>query len=544
VVTTNRLFDILTGGEEVGMRPYSEFATVPALMAARAEGLGDRVAVSFEGEECSFAELDRRSARVQTWLEGHGVEVGDRVAVLMRNSLEFFPAWLGVARAGAISVPINTAMVGEALAYTLAHSEAVALIADTDLLAAVDASGTFPDLRLRLAVGPEADGAVPFAEALAADPAPAAAAGLEGATPMSIVYTSGTTGMPKGVVLPHQSFTNTGAYFAHHLQLTPEDRLHTCLPLFHCNAQQTGFMAAMGLGTRFSVNAKFSVSRFWGWIEETGSTVTNLMGAMLTLLYKVEPGPGDADNALRLIASAPIPQEIHRAFEERFAVKLFEGYGLTETGTMAIANPIDDVRPGAIGLALEHNEIRIADENDVDVEPEIPGQILVRGQIPNSMMLEYFKEPEKTAEAWKDGWFHTGDLGKQREDGYYVFLDRMKDTIRRRGENISSFMIEKAILDHPSVLECAVFGVPSELSEEDVKAIAVLRPGTELDPQELVDWCAARMADFMVPRYVEYRDSLPKTETGRVQKFDLRSEGVGDSWDRDREGDRAGTRRR
>jgi crotonobetaine/carnitine-CoA ligase len=525
------------------MVPYSDFATVPALITARAEALGEKVAVSFEGEPCSFAALDDGAARVQGWLEEHGVAKGDRVAILMRNSLEFFPAWLGVARAGAISVPINTAMVGEALSYTLSHSESVGLIADADLLTAVDVAGSFPDLRWRLALGDGAANAEQFGEALAADPAPSAAAGIEGATPMSIVYTSGTTGMPKGVVLPHQSFTNTGAYFAHHLKLTPEDRLHTCLPLFHCNAQQCGAMVAFSLGTRFSVNARFSVSRFWGWIEETQSTVTNLMGAMLTLLYKVPPTDDDSANSLRLIASAPIPQEIYHQFRDRFGVAMFEGYGLTETATMAIANPIDDVRPGAIGLPLEHDEVRIVGEEDEDVEPGVPGQILIRPKIENSMMVEYFKEPEKTAETWKDGWFHSGDVGKQREDGYYVFLDRMKDTIRRRGENISSFMIEKAILDHDSVLECAVFGVPSELGEEDVKTIAVLRPGTELDPQELIDWCAARMADFMVPRHVEYRDKLPKTETGRVQKFELRAEGVGDAWDRERDGDRAGSRR-
>jgi crotonobetaine/carnitine-CoA ligase len=526
------------------VKPYSEYATVPDLIGARAEGFGDAIAVSFEGEPCSFAQLEERSARVQSWLEDRGVRKGDRVGILMRNSLEFFPAWLGIARAGAISVPINTAMVGEALAYTLAHSESVGVIADADLLAAVDAAGDLASLQWRLAHGADAPAAaIPFARALEPDPAPAPSPGLEAATPMSIVYTSGTTGMPKGVVLPHQSFTNTGAYFAHHLKLTPEDRLHTCLPLFHCNAQQCGAMVALSLGTRFSVNARFSVSRFWTWIEETQSTVTNLMGAMLTLLNKVPPAERDSENTLRLIASAPIPQEIYHQFRERFGVALFEGYGLTETATMAIANPIDDVRPGAIGLPLEHDEVRIVGESDEDVEPGIPGQILIRPKIENSMMVEYFKEPEKTAETWKDGWFHSGDVGRLREDGYYVFLDRMKDTIRRRGENISSFMIEKAILDHEQVLECAVFGVPSELSEEDVKVIAVLRPGTEVDPQVLIDWCAARMADFMVPRYVEYRETLPKTETGRVQKFDLRAEGVGPSWDRERDGDRAEARR-
>jgi crotonobetaine/carnitine-CoA ligase len=519
------------------VKPYSEFATVPALIGARADALSGDLAVSFEGDPCSFAELEERSSTVHAWLAEMGVGKGDRVAVLMRNSLEFLYAWLGIARAGAVSVPINTAMVGDALAHTLAHSEAVGIIADADLLAAVDAAGSFPDLRWRLATGePTADRVERFSAVLAGGaPDLPAAAGLEAGTPMSIVYTSGTTGMPKGVVLPHQSFTNTGAYFAHHLRLGAEDRIHTCLPLFHCNAQQCGFMVAMHLGVPMAVNAKFSVSRFWSWIADSQATVSNLMGAMLTLLYKVPPKEDDAATPLRKIAGAPIPEQLHRAFEERFGLQLIEGYGLTETGTMAILNPIDDVRPGTIGLPLEHTEARVVDEHDEDLPAETPGQILVRSHIPYAQMIEYFKEPEKTAEAMSGGWFHTGDLGKRREDGYFVFLDRMKDTIRRRGENISSFLIEKVVLDHPSVLECAVFGVPSELSEEDVKVIAVLRENAELDPQELLDWCARRMADFMLPRYVEYRPSLPLTETGRVHKFRLRAEGAGEAWDRERD---------
>ncbi|MBS1845324.1 MAG: AMP-binding protein [Actinobacteria bacterium] len=522
------------------MKPYSDFATVPALVQVRAGDSPDALAVSFEGTSLTYAELEDGAARVHGWLQAAGVAPGDRVALLLRNSLEFFHAWLGVARGGMIAVPINTAMVGDALAYTLAHSEAVAVIADGDLLATVDAAGEFPDLRLRLAVGAtEPAGSEAFAAIQSADPVPALAPGaITGGTPMSIVYTSGTTGMPKGVVLPHQSFTNTGAYFARHLGLDAHDRIHTCLPLFHCNAQQCGFMAAAHLGVPFFVNAKFSVSRFWTWIEETGATVSNLMGAMLTLLYKVDPKPSDDENTLRMIPAAPIPEDLYEAFQQRFGVQLVEGYGLTETATMAIINPVDDMRPGTIGLPLEHNRVKVVDEHDEEVPAETPGEIVVRGEIPDSQMLGYFKEPEKTAEAMRGGWFHTGDMGKRREDGYFVFLDRMKDTIRRRGENISSFLIEKSVLEHPKLLECAVFGVPSELSEEDVKLVAVVRPGAELDPQELVDWCAARMADFMVPRYVEFVADVPLTETGRVHKFKLREAGIGDAWDRERAGAR------
>jgi crotonobetaine/carnitine-CoA ligase len=515
------------------MKPFSDFATVPELIASRAESLAGATAVTFDGSVCTFDELEQRSAQVHAWLGAAGIGPGDRVSILMRNSLEFLYAWLGIARAGAVAVPINTALIGETLAYIVEHSESSGLIADSDLLAAVESAGEFPELRWRVANGPAAAGAEPFAALLGSEGEAAGRPRLEGGTPMTIVYTSGTTGMPKGVVLPHQSYTNTGAYFAHHLGLTADDRLHTCLPLFHCNAQQCTFMPAMHLGAPVALNAKFSVSNFWRWINESQSTTANLLGTMLTLLAKVPESEHDADNSLRYIIAGPIPEQIYRPFEDRFALKLVEGYGLSETGTMACINPPDDMRAGTIGLPLEYTQLRIVDEDDAEVPPETPGEIVCRTHIEHSWMLGYHREPEKTAEAMRGGWFHTGDLGKQRKDGYFVFLDRLKDSIRRRGENISSFLVEKAILEHPAVLSCAVFGVPSELSEEDVKVVAVLRAGMEVHPSELVDWCAERMADFMVPRYVEFRDSLPLTETGRVHKFKLREEGVDWAWDRE-----------
>lgn len=515
------------------MKPYSDFPTTPALLAARAAALGDAVAVTFEsGRPCSFHELDDRAGRVHAWLHAHGVRPGDRVAVLMDNSLEFLHAFLGIARAGAVSVPVNTSMIGDALEHALVHSGSVGLFVDARLRANVAATSSAAKLRWQVVHGDDdPQDAVSFAEVLASDVAPPAVPDLTAGSPMTIVYTSGTTGLPKGVVLPHQSYTNTGGYFAHHLRLGAEDRLHTCLPLFHCNAQQCSFMVALHLGVPLALNAKFSVSRFWSWIDGSRPTVTNLLGAMLTLLDKAPERPEDPANSLRYIAAAPIPEHLHRRFEERFGLQLVEGYGLTETGTMACINPVDDRRVGTIGLPLEHNELRIVDEHGEDLADEEPGEILVRSHVEHAMMLEYFDEPEKTAEALAGGWFHTGDMGRRRADGYHVFLDRMKDSIRRRGENISSFLVEKGVLDHPSVLQAAAYGVPSEFSEDDVMVAVVPKEGHELDPADVVAWCGERMAAFMVPRYVSIRDALPTTETGRVQKVVLRAEGTAGAYD-------------
>ncbi|MEI6506671.1 MAG: AMP-binding protein [Planctomycetota bacterium] len=506
--------------------------SVPELLRLRAQAQGDSVAVTFEGASVTYAELESRSASVQTWLQERGVGKGDKVAIFMVNSLEFLYAWFGVARAGAVGVPVNTSSMGEGLRYTLWHSDSCGIIADRDLLVTVDEVDPVEALTWRVSVGGDHPDTVPFAELLSAAPASEFVA-LEAADPMNIIYTSGTTGMPKGVILSHFSYVNTGAYFAEHLGLTSEDILHTCLPLFHCNAQQTTLMSGLHLGAKVVLNGKFSLSNFWRWIEESEATVTNLLGAMLVLLAKLPENEGEANNPLRYIVCAPIPEALHRPLEKRYGVRLVEGYGLTETGTMACINPPDATEPGTFGLPLTHNELRIVDENDEDVPDGTPGQIITRTHLANAYMSGYYKEPEKTAEAMAGGWFHTGDAGYRRPDGYFVFLDRIKDTIRRRGENISSFFIEKVVGDHAQVQEVAAVGVPSELSEDDVAIFCVLQPGATLTESELSDWCGTKLGDFMRPRYIVFRESFPRTETGRVQKFALRADGVVGAWDRE-----------
>ncbi|MGQ0623035.1 MAG: AMP-binding protein [Sporichthyaceae bacterium] len=513
--------------------PYTPFTSLPHLLEHRVAASPARVGVRVHEQAYSYEQLWTRAARVQGWLTDAGVRRGDNVALLLRNSVEFLDAWLALARLGAVAVPINTASVGDALHHTLAHSESVGVIADADLLTGVRNAGQYDALRWQVAVGEGALEATTFTELL--DPAnptpdPVISDGLD---PMNIIYTSGTTGLPKGVVLSHGSYLNTGGYFAHHLGLHNGDVLHTCLPLFHCNAQQTTLMAGLTLGAEVVIDRSFSLSGFWEWIERSGATVTNLLGVMLALLSKREPHASEQCEPLRYVVAAPVPEDLHRPLEARWGVRIVEGYGLTETGTMACINPPHDTRSGTIGLPLEHNELRIVDEAGNDLPDETPGQILTRSRIEGAFMSGYFKAPEATAEAMAGGWFHTGDIGRRRADGYFVFVDRGKDTIRRRGENISSFLVEKAVLGHPDVAEVAAIGVPSELSEEDVMVVVVLRADSSLDEKTLAEWCDERLGDFMRPRYVEFRDALPRTETGRVQKFLLRSGGPGGAWDRD-----------
>ena len=506
--------------------------SVPRLLARRAAEHDERSFVTFDGESWSYARLEVQSRRVAAALRARGVRPGDRVAMLMSNSLEFLAVFFGIAAAGAVSVPVNTASIGEGLHYTLAHSGASGLVVDAALVEGLARLDPLPELRWRVVVDhrlPGEDRLPELDRNPAADPHPDPGP-LDA---MSIIYTSGTTGPPKGVVLSHASYLNTGRYFAKHYGLGPDDVLHTCLPLFHCNAQQCSVLPALVCGGSVALNGRFSLGSFWRWIDDSGATITNLLGSMLALLAKREPEPRERATRLRFMAVAPVPEALHRPLERRFGVQIVEGYGLTETGTMACKNPVADTRSGTIGIALDHNEVAVVDPEGVECPPGVVGEIVTRSRVPGAFMTGYFNDQQRTAEALRGGWFHTGDAGYRREDGYHVFVDRIKDTIRRRGENVSSFLVEKAIMAHPDVLEAAAIGVPSELTEEDVKIVVRARPGSGLRPAEVVSWGRQRLAEFEVPRYVEFRDDLPRTETGRIHKYKLRAEGVGQAWDRD-----------
>lgn len=487
----------------------------------------------------SYAEFHLQTDRYGRFFEEQGITQGDKVALMLPNIDVFVLAWLGVARIGGVTVPINVHLRGELLEYILRHSDAKLLVIDRNLHAIVEeVRQRIPELRIFQAGDGASPGSEVVIEALLPPRggSPATCYHPQPDHPMSILYTSGTTGPSKGVMIPHYSYLVTAARYLENVRATESDRLFTCLPLFHVNAQQTSFMAALASGIKVTIEDRFSVSNFWEQIRRSQATVANYIGTMLTLLSKAPPSEDDRKHRLRVLWGAPAPKEIMREFEQRFGVKLIEVFGLTETGTFCLANPYDKTKVGSCGLPLQHTEAKIVDDHDRELGPGATGEIVARSKIENAFMTGYYKMPQKTEEAMRGGWFHTGDLGRRDEEGYFYYMDRMKDCIRRRGENISSFEVEKGINSHPAVRESAVIGVPSELGEEDIAAFIILRPGATTDPEDIVRWCERRMAYFMVPRYVVFREEFPKTATGRVQKYQLKQEDREKMWDRQQAG--------
>ena len=348
-----------------------------------------------------------------------------------------------------------------------------------------------------------------------------------------VLYTSGTTGPSKGCVLSHRFLIHQAEIICEHFRVTPQDTLYTAFPLFHGDAAYYTVLPALLKGARAAIGERFSASRHWDEVRKFGATVFDFMGATLTILWKREGRPDDADNPVRLAWGVPMP-EFADGFEERFNLKLREVYGLTDAGMNAVY-PLDEPRrAGACGKPVETYEVQIFDEGDNQQPAGAIGEIVIRPRQPSLILDGYLKMPEETLKATRNLWFHTGDLGFLDEEGYLHFVERKKDSIRRRGQNISAFELEEVLNMHPAVLESAAIGVPSELTEEDVMAWVVLRPDHSLTPDKLIDHCEKNMARYMVPRFVEIVDELPKTPTEKVEKFRLKERGVtASTWDRE-----------
>uniref|UniRef100_UPI0039083217 ATP-dependent acyl-CoA ligase n=1 Tax=Curvibacter cyanobacteriorum TaxID=3026422 RepID=UPI0039083217 len=491
------------------------------------------------GEEKYTAEDLLAAGRVFSQaFRAKGLRTGDRVALQCANRPEFVAVLVGCALSGLVLVPINTASRGSQLAYYLKNSRARVFISESALLnhiasAQMAEAASLENLEAIWSLdGGEANSPLPQLTPFHDAPrAPVQQAHPGHATDAAIViYTSGTSGPSKGVICSHAQLYWWGHHSILNIGVNAQDVLYTCLPLFHINALNTFYQALLA-GGRMVIGAKFSVSRFFNDLIAAEATVTFLLGAMVPMLLSRNADVSERAHRVR-VALAPGALALHyEQFVERTGIQVLDGFGSTESN-FVICTPLDQPRPGWMGKVAGGFQARVVDEFDNEVPHGTPGELILRNDEPFAFASGYFEMPEKTGEAWRNLWFHTGDRVLRDEDGYFRFLDRMKDSIRRRGENISSYEVEQVVSAHPAVAEVAAFAVPSELAEDEVMCAVVLREGESVEPMSLIQWCEPRLPYFAIPRFLRFQKELPKTENGKVQKYKLRAEGrTADTWD-------------
>jgi len=508
------------------------------LIAHQGQALGDKPYVLHDDRKISFAEFDRATCRAANGLADQGAKTGDGVAILMGNCVEYLYLFYGMPRGGFYSVPINVALKGDGLRYILTHSDVKYLVVDEPLyprLAELEAPvGAIEKVFVRqTGEEPLPAGTIALDEILEGSPEPPSII-LDPEAMTYLMYTSGTTGFPKGVVNRNRSVNIEGFKLLTSVVYKPDDVLYTCLPLFHANALILTAGFAMVAGLPFGLEHRFSASRFWDSIRRYGGTTYNALGAMVPILMKQPEKPDDADNPVRMVFSAACPANLWQAFEKRFGVKIYEGYGAVDGGGVLIWN-LGDGPVGSVGRVLNVEWKLVDDENNEVPQGEI-GELITKVTDKKTGGVEYYKNPEASQKKIRKDWLHSGDLFYADKDGYLYFVDRKTDSMRRRGENISSFEVENIVEKHPAVAECAAFGVPSELGEDDVMIWVKPREGEDLDLKDLIQHCADNMAYFMVPRYIDLVEDIPRTGTFRVQKTNMKMQGVTDrTWDREKE---------
>jgi crotonobetaine/carnitine-CoA ligase len=493
-------------------------------------------------------EMDAESTRLAHALIGLGVGHGDRVATLLDNRAEQVVSFFAALKLGAVQVPINTGYKGDFLRHQLADSGARVFVVQGDYASrAVETIGadTTPEVAHCIVVDhPDAViDAVPtiaWADAVAgASDAPIDTSQVRPGDLACFIYTAGTTGPSKGCMLPQNYIVSLAEQVERAWERRGDDIVLTPLPLFHFNAISIAVVGTLVAGGSAVIERKFSVSNFWPEVKRTGATMVSMLGSLAILIANADDHPDQRGHKLRLCAAAPMPPDTDAAWGQRFGCKTFSaGYGLTEASLISMLDAGEPNKPGAAGKPNLHDfDVRIVDDDDVPVATGEAGEIVCRPNGPNLMFAGYWNRPDATVEATRNLWFHTGDLGRIDDNGYLFFVDRKKDALRRRGENISSFEMEKTLYGHSALRDVAVHAVPSELGEDDVKITVVLQDDAQLTEEELCRWMAERVPYFAIPRYVEFRDDLPRNPVGRVLKYQLREEGVTPTtWDREAAG--------
>jgi crotonobetaine/carnitine-CoA ligase len=519
--------------------------TVTAALARSSAQFGDRVFLDFTGDSYSYADIDRESTRLAHSLQQLGVKRGDTVASVLDNNVHAVLSWFAINKAGAVSVPVNTAYKGEFLRHQLNDCGAHIVIAESDYAQRIAAvADGLPNLKTLV----QRDGALvsgvrealPLASLLENSTEPLADLNTPADLAM-LVYTAGTTGPSKGCMISHNYVCNLGRQIILMEDRHRDDCNWTALPLFHMNATGGSILSCMFVGARVAIFPRFSVSRFWPDIKRSGATVASLLGSMITFLAEAE----DTEHSracygqLHTVRGSPFPASLQEKWRKRFGVRRAgsNSYGLTEAARVTGLRHDEEAPPGSSGRVNDDFEVRIFDEDDNELPASAPGEIVIRPRRPHIMFEGYWNRPADTLKIMRNMWLHSGDIGKFDENGYLYFVDRKKDYLRRRGENISSFEVETGLRAHPAVADVAVHAVFSDVGEDDVKATIVLKDGQTLTEQEMCHWAIERLPYFTIPRYFEFRKDLPRNSVGRVLKYQLRQEGcTPGTWDREKAG--------
>ena len=519
-----------------------ESRTLTGMLLHQAERSADKVALTIVGEDLTYADLVARSNAMARGLQGLGIGHGDVVAVLAENCADQVVIQFATARLRAIEVMLNTAYRGGFLSHQLRVSGARVIVVDARLLPTLfDVIDELPELRHIVVRGPVAAPApagLTVTEMVVLhdqDTSPLSLVDPEWSDPSTITFTSGTTGPSKGATMTQNYMCNFAEIEAQIWYRTPDDAFYSCGPLFHLAAKGIAVLGAMRRGVRCVQDERLSVSTFWERIREENCNATLMLGSVAMLLWTREPS--DVEGVDTVVGVPAPPVSLQKAMEERWKCKFESVYGMTEAAPLSVTGPTIPLRPGSSGkIVREYFDVRIFDDNDFELPRGEIGEVVVRPMQPHSIFEGYYREPEATATKFRNLWFHTGDLGKIDDDDYFYFEDRKDDYLRRRGENISSYEVETAIVKHPAVLQVGVVGVASEIAEQEVKASIVLREGAALDEIELIEHCIATMPYFAVPRYVEFVSELPFTPSGKMQKDRIRAGGVEGCWDREAAG--------
>ncbi|KFX61955.1 ATP-dependent acyl-CoA ligase [Paraburkholderia fungorum] len=522
--------------------------TVIAALERAVAAHPDRVLLDFSGALYTYADVDRLSTRLAHSLASLGVQAGQTVVTMLDNNVDAVISWLAVNKLCAVSVPINTALRGEFLRHQIADSGAPLVICEADYLDRIAAvAAQLSDVKQVLYRSADASAAAVTAATCGPLPlAPLDAHRGQDDTPFerkpnpwdlaSLIYTSGTTGPSKGCMISYNFMCNLARLQLRAGPASADDVTITPLPLFHMNALAVGILSNILVGARVAIIPRFSVSNFWPEVERSGATIASILGGMGGLLANA-PDHEAAKRCfgqIHTVRGNPFTEENKKVWRERFGARQVggNGYGLTEACVITSLPAGEYAAPGSSGKRIADFDVRIVDDLDRELPVNTPGEIVCRPLRPDIMFMGYWRRPEETLKLMRNMWFHTGDIGKFDDDGFFYFVDRKKDYLRRRGENISSFEMESAFARHPDIAEVAVHAVPSDKGEDDVKVTAILNPGSALTAEALFHWATDAVPYYALPRYIEFRETLPKNPQGRILKYQLRDEGkTAATWD-------------